>query len=86
MPREPKPTFDPTYIRDISEAVYRHQLGAEDVQRMIEKDEDQGQKLRNRAGSYDQLTRVYLKTLGFDPSSHPSTTLCRPSSGDGGAQ
>jgi hypothetical protein len=77
MPREPKPTFDPTYIRDISEAVYRHQLGAEDVQRMVEKDEDQGQKLRNRAGSYDQLTRAYLKALGFDPSQHPSTQSLR---------
>jgi hypothetical protein len=65
--REPKPTFDPAYVRDISESVYRHQLGAEDVLRMIEKDEDQGQKLRNRAGSYDQLTRVYLKALGFEP-------------------
>lgn len=76
MPREPKPTFDPTYVRDISETVYRHQLGAEDVQRMVEKDEDQGQKLRNRAGSYDQLTRAYLKALGFDPSQHPSTERC----------
>lgn len=76
MPREPKPTFDPTYIRDISEAAYRHRLEQDcpgNVQRMIEKDEDQGQKLRNRAASYDPLTRVYLKTLGFEPSQVPST-------------
>lgn len=68
--REPKPTFDPNYIRDMSEAVYRHRLEQDcpgNVERMIEKDEDQGQMLRNRAASYDPLTRAYLKVLGFEP-------------------
>jgi hypothetical protein len=34
---------------------------------MIAKDEDGGQKLRNRAGQYDPLTRAYLDVLGFKP-------------------
>jgi hypothetical protein len=69
--REPKPTFDPEYIRDLSEAVYRITLvrdaGEGSPERMIAKDEDNGEKLRNRAGAYDPLTRVYLKVLGFEP-------------------
>jgi hypothetical protein len=68
--REPKPTFDPDYIRDISEKVYRVQLTrdhAENVERMIAKDKDNGEKLRNRAAAYDPLTRAYLKVLGFEP-------------------
>ncbi len=72
MPREQKPTFDPAYIRDISEKVYRARLEqdcAGNVERMIEKDKDGGMKLRNRAGSYDPLTRAYLDALGFEPSS-----------------
>lgn len=71
MAREPKPTFDPIYIRDISERTYRLRLEqdcAGNVERMITKDEDSGEKLRNRAGAYDPLTRAYLKVLGFEPS------------------
>jgi len=70
MPRESKPTFDPAYIRDLSEKVYRLLLEndcAGNVTRMIEKDEDNGEMLRNRAGFYDRLTRTYLKVLGFEP-------------------
>ena len=70
MPREPKPTFDPTYIRDLSEQAYRYRLEQDcegNVARMIEKDEDNGEKLRNRAGAYDPLTRAYLEVLGFKP-------------------
>jgi hypothetical protein len=69
--RERKPTFDPEYIRNISETVYRSRLEqdcAGNVARMIEKDEDSGQMLRNRAGQYDSLTRHYLAALGFEPS------------------
>jgi hypothetical protein len=68
--RERKPTFDPKYIRDVSEAVYRARLEAAcpgDVEKMIKKDEDNGETLRNRAGQYDPLTRAYLKALGFEP-------------------
>jgi hypothetical protein len=72
--REPKPTFDPEYIRDLSERVYRIRLEqdcAGNVARMLAKDaekdpEDGGKKLRNRAGQYDPLTRVYLDVLGFE--------------------
>lgn len=73
MTREPKPTFDPEYIRDISEKVYRVKLedssggGPGAVQRMLERDADDGVKLRNRAGAYDPITRAYLKVLGFEP-------------------
>jgi hypothetical protein len=70
MAREPKPTFDPCYVRDLSEQVYRIRLEQEcagNVERMIAKDEDDGQKLRNRAGQYDPLTRAYLDVLGFKP-------------------
>lgn len=71
MTREPKPTFDPEYIRDISEKVYRLNLARDhesNVARMIEKDKDEGQKLRNRAAAYDSITRLYLKVLGFEPT------------------
>lgn len=77
MPREPKPTYDPELIRDISERVYRIKLddssggGDGAVQRMIEKDKDGGVKLRNRAGFYDQVTRAYLDALGFTPEQPP---------------
>lgn len=71
----PKPSFDPEYVRDISEKVYRLRIEQEvpgNVARMLEKDRekdpnDGGAKLRNRAASYDVLTRAYLKVLGFEP-------------------
>jgi hypothetical protein len=78
MTREPKPTFDPEYIRDLSEKVYRTRLEQEcagNVERMIAKDEDSGKKLRNRAGQYDAITRAYLDALGIEPSSSLSSPL-----------
>jgi hypothetical protein len=54
----------PEELRDISEKVYRELLGPSDVASMIEKDKDDGQKLRGRAAGYDRLTRAYLKVLG----------------------
>ena len=81
--RERKPTFDPEYIRDISEQVYRASLirdcSEDEPERMIAKDKDNGEKLRNRAGAYDKLTRVYLKVLGFEPPA-----LALPSANCGG--
>ncbi len=71
MPREPKPTFKPEYIRDLSEKVYRIRLedasGKGAAERMIEKDQDAGEKLRRRAGAYDALTRAYLEAFGVRP-------------------
>lgn len=61
-----EPEFDPVAVRDLSEKVYRdllerdnHPEGA--VARMIEKDGDNGEKLRERAGAYDRLSRSYLR-------------------------
>lgn len=53
-------------VRDVSEAVYRDQLGTADVRRMLAKDDDGGKKLRARAASYDRLTRSYMAALGVD--------------------
>lgn len=53
-------------VRDISEVVYRQRLEQDcpgNIERMIAKDGDSGQKLRGRAGAYDTLTRAYLKAL-----------------------
>lgn len=65
--KERRPTFDPAYIRDLSENVYREALGDDDTARMIAKDKDSGEMLRKRAGSYDVLTRHYLKALNIEP-------------------
>lgn len=69
---ERKPTWDPEYVRDLSVLVYRQRLsdGGGSPERMIEEDEDHGEKLRGRAASYDPLTRAYLKVLGFEPPQH----------------
>lgn len=59
--------FDPQEVRDISEKVYRDLLTtdgrASAVEDMIAKDGDNGEKLRQRAGSYDRLTRAYLRAM-----------------------
>lgn len=68
--REPKNTFSPSFIRDVSELVYRARLESDcagNVARMIANDEDGGVKLRGRAGQYDALTRAYLAVLGYRP-------------------
>ena len=56
--KNPTPSADE--IRDISEQVFRARLGPKDVETMLEEDADGGIKLRNRAASYDPLTRLYL--------------------------
>jgi hypothetical protein len=77
MSKERKPAFSSELIRDISERVYRIKLedssggGSGAVQRMIDRDKDGGEKLRNRAGAYDPLTRAYLEALGFSPENPP---------------
>ena len=59
-----EPPFDPDKVRDISVAIYKRRLGDDDTQRMLAKDGDGGKKLRERAGSYDALTRCYMALLG----------------------
>ena len=63
MTNKREPEFDPKMVRDISETVYRERLGEGGADRMIEKDADSGEQLRERAGSYDSLTRSYLRAL-----------------------
>lgn len=48
-------------VRDLSVAVYKLRLGPTSLERMLEKDGDDGTKLRRRAGSYDPLSRAYLE-------------------------
>jgi hypothetical protein len=59
--------FDASLVRDLSEHVYRDLLEMDNsegaVDRMIEKDGDNGEKLRERAGSYDRLSRAYLRAM-----------------------
>lgn len=61
-------------IRDISVMIYKLRLEQSckgDTDRMLAKDrekdpDDNGKKLRGRAGAYDSLTRAYLSVLGLD--------------------
>lgn len=59
--------FDQEKVRDLSEAVYRDLLdrdcGKDTVKEMIEKDGDNGEKLRERSGSYDRLSRTYMRAM-----------------------
>lgn len=58
--------FPKDLVRDISERVYRIRLEQDckgNVERMIAKDKDNGEKLRNRSESYDSLTRTYLHVI-----------------------
>jgi hypothetical protein len=63
-----RPTYDPEIVRDISVAVYCDRLGADATSRMLGKDADGGKKLRDRAGSYDPLTRAYFDAIGSLPA------------------
>jgi hypothetical protein len=51
--------FDAEFVRDISEAVYRERLGKNDAEAMEK--EHGAARVRNNAGSYDVLTRAYLR-------------------------
>jgi HD superfamily phosphohydrolase YqeK len=55
--------YTPEQIRDVSEKVYRHRLGKEDVARMLKKDETRKLQLRDRAGIYDDLVKDILTVL-----------------------
>jgi hypothetical protein len=68
LPKREPSRWTPEEVRDISEAVYKKRLEdsnkpAGAVARMIADDKDNGEKLRNRAGAYDPLTRAYLEIL-----------------------
>jgi hypothetical protein len=64
-----EPEFDPVRVRDVSVEVYKARLvqdsGAGAVERMIAKDGDNGERLRDvRAVAYDKLTRCYMRAMG----------------------
>lgn len=62
--------FDRQKVRDISVEVYKARLddaSPGSAERMLTKDADGGAKLRERAGSYDPLTRHYMRALGVKP-------------------
>ncbi len=70
MSEEQTTVFDPDYVRDVSELVFKIRLEQDcpgNVERLLTKDNDGGAKLRRRAEQYDPLTRAYLKALGFTP-------------------
>ena len=60
--RAPRPVeFDPTMVRDISEIVYRDRMGDANADKLISK--IGAAKFREWAGSYDTLTRAYLRAV-----------------------
>lgn len=65
MSRKPPPRpigFNAVLVRDVSEAVYRDRLSSDDLAKMLSK--DGAEKVRERAGAYDPLTRAYMRALG----------------------
>jgi hypothetical protein len=51
-------------VRRVSEIVYRDRLGPGEAEKMVAKDGDNGQQLRERAAAYDSLTRSYMRAMG----------------------
>jgi hypothetical protein len=62
-----KAEHDPKHVRDISEAIYRARLPANDLRKLLA-EPDGEMKLRERAGCYDTLTRCYLKIIAGVPA------------------
>jgi hypothetical protein len=62
--------FDPEYVRNLSEHVYRQRLDSvgekegTSAASMIAKDGDNGEKLRARAICFDEFSRCYLRAFG----------------------
>ena len=57
------PGYDPALIERLAERVYRQQLGAKGAASMVEKDKDDGAKLRRRAQAYAPIVRATLDAL-----------------------
>jgi hypothetical protein len=72
-PVRPPAIADLELITDLSVEVYKLRLehstggGKGAVARMLEKDADDGKKLRGRAEAYNALTRAYLEVLSGHP-------------------
>jgi hypothetical protein len=60
------PDLDPDFVRDISLAVYLERLGPDGAPKAI-KEAGGIEVLRKRAGSYDALTKAYLRALNVTP-------------------
>jgi hypothetical protein len=72
-------TYDPEFVRDISERVYRLKLDSEcgkDTAKRTDDDIANGvmgpngkpkMSIRARAEAYDKITRVYLRVLEIEP-------------------
>lgn len=62
MAKNPKPpSFDPEYVRDIAEAVYKERLGKKDTQSMLEK--KGSEYLRRNAQIYDPQVIAALRAI-----------------------
>jgi hypothetical protein len=62
------PTWNPEFITDISEKVYRRKLDQECGSGTADMPRKAGSmSIRDRAKAYDRLTRMYLDELGFKP-------------------
>lgn len=72
MPRPPGPPRDIEAITDISEGVYRRELGQRGVRSMIAADKDGGVKLRARAKVMNSRTVRYLEELGLPVPTLPN--------------
>lgn len=66
--KEKTPSWNPDFITDISERIYRKQLDAECGAGTADKPRKPGAiSIRDRAKQYDRMTRYYLAELGFTP-------------------
>lgn len=73
------PTWNPEFIRDLSEKIYRKKLDSEcgeGTSKLTDDDIAAGRlgldgkpkiSIRNRAAMFDKLSRLYLEELGFKP-------------------
>lgn len=59
----PKAAHDPQYVAEICEAIYKKLLGPGAAERMLEKDGDDGKKLRGRALAYRHVVVAVLEVL-----------------------
>ena len=64
-PPKRQPEFDAEHVRDISEAVDRDRKPETDLADIIA--EKGAAKIREYAGSYDSLTRSYLRATKVSP-------------------
>ncbi|WP_160119914.1 hypothetical protein [Rhodovarius lipocyclicus] len=57
------PGYDPAVIGPLTVEVYKKRLGPYDTARMLEKDDDGGEKLARRAKAYEPIVKATLDAL-----------------------